>query len=138
MKYVQIVAATRVQYECFTGARVWGSSRVSQTSLVHCFFFSPLRAVRLHFSSDCNPCKQSKWPWWLYPLRARTSRGDVLSHDNFVTVVGSGGGEGRMSLSCGLLHSLSRRRRDCWPCRLQLLRLLLTSAAVTPVVPVSR
>lgn len=70
-----------------------------QSTLLGPLFFSPFRAVRLHFfsdtSSDCNPCKQSEWPWWLYPLRARTSRRDVLSHDNFVSVVGSGWGSGK-------------------------------------------
>lgn len=121
----------------------FGSLRC-QSNLFCLLFFSPFRVVTLHFSSasgnDCNPCKQSEWPWWLYPLRARTSCGGVLSHDNFVTVAGSGRGSGRRGedgLSCGPLRSLTWWR-DCWPCRLQLMRLQLMSAAVTPVVPVSR
>lgn len=45
--------------------------------------------MRLHLSSAShyNPCKQSEQPCCL-PLHASTSRGDILSHDNFVTVWG--------------------------------------------------
>lgn len=45
--------------------------------------------MRLHLSSAShyNPCKQSEQPFCL-PLHSSTSCGDILSHDNFVTVWG--------------------------------------------------
>ena len=118
--------------------RVWGSSDVHQTSAGP-VVSSPFR---LHSPSasgnDSNSCKQSKWPSWPPPPpppRARTSRGDVLSHDNFVTVGGEKFGGGGGWCHVGRLASLAQQQQDRRPCRLQPPCRLLTGAPVTPGCP---
>lgn len=119
-------------------ARVSGSSGVSQTSVVHCFFHLseqwgstfPLTVIHVNRASGPGgfiPC---------VPGQAVETSCLMIALSLLWGAAEARGGERRMSLSCGPLHSLTRRQ-DCWPCRLQLVRLLLTSAAVTPVVPMS-